>query len=393
MTPKQRASLARKPPYFHNRLSTTDKVEAHASSLSKVKQKSFVELNKMYPREALRYVQKIGFTPPAAAKLRSCWKCHGPVKAIKEKDDWCGASGSWLRCKSKACRTKIAPTAFTLIHKTQLTYKDMLGLAFLFAIGTRVDQASHISGYHYKVVERFFFKCKVVTAFAEWQAGQQLEVHAGECEVDCAKFGVVDKGKEQCKHVGRMLAMCDRGTASRVMAPLPSRRGPAGRNQGAEAFVEVHPILSRTFKPGSVQVSDSARAFVKSAKARGTPSGIVNHTKGQFSAFAKVPLAGASPELIAVARERSSSSSNSMRLTVSTNFVEGFIGNTKTAMNKKGLLGGGASRRATLNTMSTAWFVKHQGVEALGKAMKTFMHERLDQTDPLKFFDESFLSE
>ena len=70
--------------------------------------------------------------------------------------------------------------------------------------------------------------------------------------------------------------------------------------------------------------------------------------------------------------KRPSSSQNSARITVSTNFVEGFLGNVKVVSAKRGLLGGGASKNARLNALSSAWLLKNSGVAALGQAMLAY---------------------
>ena len=175
------------------------------------------------------------------------------------------------------------------------------------------------------------------------------------------------------------------------MYPLPPRSAPAGRNPGPESFEEVDPILANFFKDGSIQVSDSAWAFKKSAAQGSRPAASVNHTKGQFSACAKLPLKKMTPKTKACAERRSSTSSSSLRVTASTNMAEGYIGNAKQALAKRGLLGGGAAKQATLNTLAAAWLFKSPGLQKLGAAMRKFVAKRLKEAPPDACFEPFFL--
>ncbi len=61
-------------------------------------------------------------------------------------------------------------------------------------------------------------------------------------------------------------------------------------------------------------------------------------------------------------------------------------------MSKKGLLGGGSSRQATLNSLASSWLLKNTGVELLGEAMGKFLASRVDKMSPANFVDADFLS-
>ena len=71
--------------------------------------------------------------------------------------------------------------------------------------------------------------------------------------------------------------------------------------------------------------------------------------------------------------------------------AEGYIGNTKQALAKRGLLGGGAPKQATLNVLAATWLTKNPGVEKLGAAMQKYMTMRLKVASPQNCFEPFFL--
>ena len=214
----------------------------------------------------------------------------------------------------------------------------------------------------------------------------------GEGEVDGAKFGVLGRNRATSTHVGRMLVVVDRTTGQRCAFPLPNRDAPAGRNPGPESLAEVDPILAASFAEDSIQISDSAHAYSQSAQRGNRLAAAVNHTQKQFSRLDRVPRASLTPRQEAMAASRSSSSSKTLRCTVSTNAAEGFIGNTKQVMAKQGLLGSGASRKAALNALVGVFMLKTPGLEALGKAMSSFLRARVDKVSPDTCFEDAALN-
>jgi hypothetical protein len=244
----------------------------------------------------------------------------------------------------------------------------------------------------YKVAEKCFRCFKVATAWCEIQEGLSLVIEEGEGEADGAKFGVINRNKTENIHTGRQLAVVVRETGARVLVPLPNRTAPKGRNPGPESFAEVDPILKRVFQDGSIQITDSAQAFAKSARLAKRPAAMVNHSQGQYSKFHKWDRAELTPKMDRLAESRASSSCSSLRSTVSTNMAEGFIGNTKKVMAKKGLLGGGAARQASLNSLAAAFLLKSPGLKPLGQAMGRFVKFRLDSVCPADCFETEFLN-
>ena len=73
--------------------------------------------------------------------------------------------------------------------------------------------------------------------------------------------------------------------------------------------------------------------------------------------------------------------------------AEGYIGNVKVFLSKKGLLGNGASREATLNALAGAWLMDNPGIDALGKAMKKFIQHRMAKVCPKDCFNADFLND
>ena len=302
--------------------------------------------------------------------------------------------GPCLECTNQSCRAVVRPTAFTPLYRTALTYVQYQKLAYLYALGLRVDQTVHVVGLTYKVVEKCFHAFAVVTAWAEFQEGRSLRIDEGEGEADGAKFGVLGKGKPTSEHVGRMLAVASRHTGAQVLMPLSARSVPTGRNPGPESFDEVHTKLKRTFKDGSILVTDGAQAFKKHARVLKRPAAFAcNHTRGQFSRFGKVALNVLSRKTQENAKKRSSTSRSSMRVTVSTNMVEGYIGNVKKQMARKGLLGGGAARNATVNALASSWLLKHSGLKALGCAMRGYISAHVDKKKPGAFWVTAFVAD
>ena len=173
------------------------------------------------------------------------------------------------------------------------------------------------------------------------EVAQKFKVDAGEGEVDGAKFGLTKGQAPQSVHWGRVLAVVARESGEQTVFPLNPRKAPRGRSSGAESFEEVDPVCSQVFQDGSLQISDAAPAFKKSAKVAKRPALSVNHTQWQFNWLAKLPLKDLSKKSQKVAAKRKSTSRSSLRTTVSTNMVEGFIGNTKQFQAKWSLLGGG----------------------------------------------------
>lgn len=390
---KNRKALAIKPPYFHTRPSKTQNGKKHESNLQRLKQFSYVDLPTK-PRDAARKLASLHFLPQYSIYKRRCWWCGGRV--VKCLGEICGFGqkhdfGVWLRCSSAKCRTRIAPTAFTPMFRTKLESLTYLRLAYCYSLGLRVDQTTHMTGISSKVADTCFTAFKVATAWCEQQVAQNFKVDEGEGEVDGAKFGVTKRQASQSVHRGRVLAVVARESGEKTVFPLNPRKAPRGRSSGAESFEEVDPVCSQVFQDGSLQMSDAAHAFKKSAKVGKRPALSVNHTQGQFSRFAKLPLKDLSKKLQKVASKRKSTSRSSLRTTVSTNMVEGFIGNMKQFQAKRGLLGGGASANAELNTLSGVWLMKNLGIEALGQAMGSFQNAYLDKCSPADLFDKSIL--
>lgn len=380
------------PPYLHHKLTSKKKGGKHASRLSTMKQMSCPELVQLSEFSCMKDLEMLGFLPTASelGHTRRCWRCQSsmtPSSELRGKPHL-----MILRCSRKGCQKRITSWAYTpMFSGKELTCAIYLRLTYLYGLETHVDQAMHLAGVSYKCADRVFKCFKVATSWHEKKAGDDLPIDHGEVEVDGAKFGVQGRGKPQAIHVGRVLAVAGRDDGQRIMVPLPPRPAPRSRNPGPESFAEVRPALSRIIGHGALQVSDSARAFGKSAKARGAPAVTVNHPRAQYSCFAKVPIAGTHAAFKDMAMKRPSSSSSSQRTRASTNMVEGFIGNTKNLLRKRGLLGGGASQQSTLNTLSGSWSLKYPGVERLGEAMAAFRRARMDQMSPGDLFKCDFL--
>ena len=305
------------PPYFHQSASKD-------AGLLELKQLSYPEFFKRYCSSsavAQRTLESWGWLP--RLKDRSCWKCGGCLK-LKKKT---------LRCTKKRCHVqfKDGRIPFTALHAgckhASRCPEDFLKTAYVYTVGVPKDAAVHLTGVSLKVIDIFWAWLRLICAFREYKLGEAATFELEEVETDLTHCGKKKKA-DKVQHVGRMLVFASRSvdpaTGKRKRpswVPWKDRTIKAGAPLPPDHYDEVSAPLSKKLK-SCVHHVDGAhankKAHWKDQPLQGQPLLDVNHSKKQFSPFAKVPLEQLGAKLAAYLAKRKSSSKTSARFRVST---------------------------------------------------------------------------
>ena len=201
------------------------------------------------------------------------------------------------------------------------------------------------------------------------------------------------------QHVGRMLVFASRSvdpaTGKRKRpswVPLKDKTVKAGAPPPPDHDDEVSDPLDKKLK-SCVHHVDGAQANKKAHKRdeplQGQPLLDVNHSKKQFSRFAKVPLKEVGAKLAAHLAKRKSSSKKSARFRVSTNRAEALAGQNKVMMRR--MAGGKLPSRAhkAASWLAASHLRRSPGYEALSTSFGEFFKTFLDKGDPTTVLDRA----
>ena len=373
---------------------TSGDVLAHSrgNNFRSLDQPSYPEVVGCTEEQATVSLHEFGLLPHCIPRVgRFCWKCKKPLQMKTKKD------GRKLMVCDWKCAVALTSTAYTPMYCAEVTRKQYWMVAWCFANQHRLDQTIHLSGLKEFTVARLFACHRDVCGWWVIHSGRDLQLRAGEVDIDVAKSAVSRNDPHVNKHRGRLLVLKERSTKRRKFVTCPDVTCPKGEVPGPESLEDVSEPIQSTLRPGSIACADGGQAIKSAVRktAKGAiPLAYATHGmewKKQFTALQKIPREGASQELIDTMNKmgRLEEGSSSIRVTGGNQGAEGVWGSMKSLQKGMCTHRGGAVKRATAHAACAAFIAHNPGVRKLGHAWTAWYALHLDSTDPKGFFTRS----
>ena len=265
--------------------------------------------------------------------------------------------------------------------------------AYLHGLRLPQDASEHLLGVPEDRTADLLQCCRRATAFAELQAGKEKTLPPGECDWDGVATGAIRSDPKKTVFTGRFMCFKHRDSKESVLVPLADKTSTKGvKNLGPERFDEVRGPAKKYFVEGMLAMQDGCPALKKALKEvnkfQKVPSAVVIRSRQEYAKQTKFLLSKLPQKLREyVQTKKPKACSKVYYYTLGgDNAAEGWFGNINNCRRRQNLTGRGSTKRAHVNTLSSARLLKAPGLYSVLDALAVYREKMQDSVAPATMF-------